>query len=93
MDTSVTWQIPGTVISSCFDSLFCGVPVTSNRDRDVGQSATYTGFSYAHALAKAILEKKEGLPFTLLPGFEAREIPFTYDDKACVTYGIFEVGA
>ena len=58
----------------------------------MGQSATYTGFSYAHALAKAILEKKEGLPFTLLPGFEAREIPFTYEGKPCVTYGIFEVG-
>jgi len=93
LDTSVTWQIPGKVISSCFDSLFGGVPVTSNRNRGVGQHTTYSSFTYAHALAKAILEKKEGLPFTLLPGFEAREIPFTYDDKACVTYGIFEVGA
>jgi hypothetical protein len=93
LDTSVTWQIPGTITSSCFDSLYGGFPVTGNRNRDVGQHTTYSSFTYAHALAKAILEKKEDLPFTLLPGFEAREIPFTYDDKACVTYGIFEVGA
>lgn len=56
-----------------------------------GTPLSYALSPYAHALAKAILAG-EASHIELLPGVEAREIPFEYNGQPQLTYGIFADG-
>lgn len=80
--------LPGTVTQDYFQSLWCGSPIgrTYNRHQNSGKPATYHLSTYAHALAKGLLDGK--CEQWRLDGFRAVPHPFEYNGEQCITYRI-----
>lgn len=81
--------IPGAIVSDYFGSLFFGVPIGSyDETQNAGKPATYRTQQYLYAIADEILHNPD-TKWSLLEGYEAREIRFTYDGTPHTTHGIF----
>jgi hypothetical protein len=69
----------------------CGQPWHSLSVKMPGKPREHYLTPYPHSLAQAILEG-EAHHVELLPGVEAREVPYEYEGKSEMTYGIFADG-
>lgn len=91
-DCGLYFKLDGPVVASNWTSYAFGQAIGDGRNKNLGKIATYHGFTYAHSVAKMIVEGKPSA-FTLAPGFEAVPIDFVYDGKAGRSYGIRRVAA
>jgi hypothetical protein len=89
---AISFSVPGTIKNDYLQSLSGGMPIGEPYDqlKNTGKPASWKGFTYAHAIAKNLVEGTL-TNIRLRPGFEARRIDFGWGGKPCHTYGIFKV--
>ena len=83
-------SIGATTIADYFASHFCGMPISDYDTRkNAGHDSDYRVFDYLYEVAEEVLGGDSA--YELLPGFEAKEYTFMYDDEVHTTHGFFKL--